>query len=87
VSDETTFVVWKSILTSFVDLEGVVAPDDELSFFVYFPIQGPEAMCFAELADCLCIELRSRRSTPSLLGVLPLLVLEGTFLPPAPFGE
>ncbi|ELY30793.1 hypothetical protein C498_10556 [Haloferax volcanii DS2] len=53
VSGETTFVVRKPILTSLVDLEGVVAPDDELSFFVHLPIQGPEAMCFTELADCL----------------------------------
>jgi len=86
VSDETTFVVWKSILTSFVDLEGVVAPDDELSFFVYFPIQGPEAMCFAELADCLCIgygRAGRRRRCLSVAIVSP----RGTFLPRTPSGN
>jgi len=55
VRHKTTFVVGKAVFTGFVDLEGVLSPDDELSFFVHFPIQGPEAMCFAELADCLCI--------------------------------
>jgi len=86
VSDETTFVVWKSILTSFVDLEGVVAPDDELSFFVYFPIQGPEAMCFAEPQRTACASVTVAPVDAVAAGVLPLLVLEGTFLPRT-FGE
>nr|WP_200840320.1 hypothetical protein [Natrialba sp. INN-245] len=43
VCHKTTFVVRKAVFAGFVDLEGTVSPDDELSFFVHLPIQSPEA--------------------------------------------
>lgn len=50
MSDETTFVVEKTILTGFGDLEGVGAPDDELSFFVHLSAVGSQ-VCLVVL-DC-----------------------------------